>query len=392
MCRRTTPAVVCAILVTLPMLGCDQGVINRVENELASLVQDPLGLEPYPVLIGGNDVNVFYATNLTDIPFRVPGFKNEVVIPGPGPSNVYAFTREKPELIRPLGPASWPYVRQMTTDGRFLAYVGSTTDADGAQSAAVLVEELSVAILDRVPIPTVPTIVYEFAPDGPNYPGDLLIDAGRLAIVREGNPPEPTSVRIIDLLGGTATIDIEIGEFPWAVDLRGNRLAWISSTNRVLSAHVHDFVTGESVVLSDPLVDTFWPNSANILLTANSVIWSEGAAQDVSRVWRYHFPTGEKRVWTDAVQGDLVGATDAFLITQEAVWRDNVLVTGDSADLIVIRRYDTGGKAKQLAEFRSQNLAGQARVLGNRAVFVNDRRDVVIAPLDGGDRRSFKPF
>lgn len=58
----------------------------------------------------------------------------------------------------------------------------------------------------------------------------------------------------------------------------------------------------------------------------------------------------------------------------------------------VIRLHEVGGRERKLADFRTTGLSGQSRILGNRAVFVNPDRRIVIVPLDGGDRRSFKPF
>ena len=62
------------------------------------------------------------------------------------------------------------------------------------------------------------------------------------------------------------------------------------------------------------------------------------------------------------------------------------------ADRIAIRRYDTTGEMKEVADIRADGLAGQARIAGERAVFVNPSRNIVVAPLAGGSRKEYTPY
>lgn len=91
-------------------------------------------------------------------------------------------------------------------------------------------------------------------------------------------------------------------------------------------------------------------------------------------------------MWADGVTGELAGASDTHFVTAE------YLEEFAAPMKVRVVRYDAGARTKKLAEFRADGLAGQVRAIGNRAAWVNPDREVVLAPLAGGDRTAFKPF
>ena len=146
---------------------------------------------------------------------------------------------------------------------------------------------------------------------------------------------------------------------------------------------LHDLATDETTVIAQNLDNGFVP----LFLTDNRVVWAERASGDLLRVWAHDLPSGTTFVWADAVEGDLVGASDDFLLTEEYIDR-----SPDKPDRIAVVRYDADGKRKKLAEFNADGFAGQSQILGNRAVWVNPDRRIVVQPLAGGDRKIFRPF
>ena len=93
------------------------------------------------------------------------------------------------------------------------------------------------------------------------------------------------------------------------------------------------------------------------------------------------------RTWADAVDGELTGAADNHFLTEEYVLGNN-----NMTERIVIRLREVEGNERKLADFRADVLAGQSCIRGDRAIFVNPDRRIVVAPLDGGDRVNFRPF
>ena len=136
----------CKIPLALGLLLAVSACDDKLLNQLGGFLEDPLGTEPFPVIIGGDDAQVFYATNLGDITFRFPGMAYDSVLPGfLGPSNVYQFTKKAPELIRPLVPsgATRPTaMARLVTDGRYVAYVSSLSEAPLFSNDTVVVEDL----------------------------------------------------------------------------------------------------------------------------------------------------------------------------------------------------------------------------------------------------------
>lgn len=384
---KNSPLKFLAIGLFVGLLGCDQQLANRIERDITNLIEDPLGVQPYPVIIGGNDADVFYATNLGDIPFNIPGSKNDFVIPGLlGPSNVYEFSKSKPDLIRPLGPSAFPFLRRMTTDGRFLVYTNAEIIDEQLRSNTVIVEDLFLAGIVN------PQVVYRIDDASQQFVfPDLLLDSGRLVVTTVDPATGISSFHIIDLLTESAETEFEAGAHIYAANLRGGLLAYIADVNNSPVAMLRDLPTGETTVLSDEVILDY-ASIPDIYLSLNGIVWSEYSAPNLIRIVRYDTTTGQTRVWADAVEGRLAGATDEFLLTEEQIIRDEPFTSGDKADLVRIRRIDIDGKVKQLAEFRFDGLAGQSRVIGNRAVWVNAERKVVIAPFDNRDRNSFKPF
>jgi hypothetical protein len=350
------------------------------------LLQDPLGTKPFPVIIGGDDAWVFYATNLGDVSFRLPGMAYDSVIPGFfGPSNVYRFSKRKPELIRPLTPAA-PGVRSAITDGRHLVYVISSGDLLNPGGGAIVVEGLELLG------PLTPRTIFE--PEGedgwgpPRY-HHLALDSGRVAFAFGHYGEDITLIRIVDLYED-ATREIEAEGYVLSLALRGNLLVHSADLEGQIQILLRDLVTGEVSLLAE---DVRFLDSL-VLLTQNSVIWSAREwSSEFSRVWIHDLPSGTQSVWADNVQGRLVGATDEFLITEEMIRYGPFPFNLEmKPDMIVVRRYDRDGNVRKLAEFRWTGLSGQTRVIGDRAVWVNPKRKIVLAPLDGSDRTIFEPF
>lgn len=380
--------------IILPALGlsmllvsaaCDQQALNQFQRDFQNLIEDPLDTNPYPIVIGGDDANVYYATNLADIPFKIEGEKNSFVLPGLlGPSNVYEFTRNKPELIRPLAPSATGFIQRMVSDGRFIAYVNVGYANEQITLDTVVSEDLfrsgTVLIFQET--------VVDVSDNGSQFIiPDLKIDSGRLAVILADEQTNLTSIRIVDLFGSDADIEFEVGTSLISADLNANRFAYAASIDQGVVVVLRDLATGDATTLPDGNVAS-GPFVSDVCLTPNSVVWSQYASPDLSRVNRYDIPTGQSRVVSEGVLGTLAGATDEFLLTEEYLYR----AEDGKADLIRIRRIDMDGKVKQLAEFKANGLAGQARVIGNRAVWVNAERKIVIAPFDNRDRNAFKPF
>jgi len=337
------------------------------------------------VIIGGDDAQVFYATNLGDVPFSPPGVTYDSVITGFfGPSNEYQFSRRKPELIRPLTPTAADVWTRPITDGRYLVYwAGNRLDSG---LGAIVAEDLELLG------PLNPRTIFDPEGEGESNThivNDLVLDSARVAFTLYNFKEKISRIRIIDLFGD-ATREIEVEGRVWSLALLGNHLAYTVRFEQQDQILLRDLATEEGPLLA---VDVRFIKS-DAFLTQNSVIWGEGEWSDeFSRVWIHDIPSGTKRVWTDNIQGVLVGATDEFLITEEEIAYDPFPFNPENKpDMIVVRRYDRDGKVRKLAEFRWTGQSGQTRVIGDRAVWVNPRRKIVLAPLDGSDRTIFKPF
>lgn len=348
------------------------GLIEGLQSGFENAIEDPLRNKPFPIVFGGDNERVFYATNLTDIRIKFPGPTNDVIIPGLlGPSNVYKFQNKERELIRPLVPAQ--VFAGMVTDGAFLAYL-SITSLEQEPHTTVVVSDLIGARPDRI----------IFQPDDQANVAvlALAIDSGRLAF------------EIVDFDSGLSRLRVEslrsdepAREFdgnPSSVRLHAGRLAYVRESGAETSEIIlHDLATDETTVIAGNLDDGF----VQLFLTDNRVVWGERGSGGLLRIWAHDLPSGTTFLWADAVEGDLVGASDEFLLTEEYIDR-----SPDKPDRIAVVRYDAEGKRKKLAEFNADGFAGQSQILGDRAVWVNPDRRIVIQPLAGGDRKIFKPF
>jgi hypothetical protein len=353
-------------------------VIDDVQDAVTVAVKDPLNAKPFPVLIGGDSNRVFYATTLTDIRLNFPGPTNDIVIPGFfGPSNVYRYENKRRELVRALVPAGT--FAGMATDGRYVAFI-RIADVDSDDGTSITVEVIDLSSLSG-------EVLFE----GSTTEGRVVIltklaaSEGRVAYVVQDIDTLIDFIRIEDLTGIEPTIEIEsnnVGQLA----LSGDRLVYTEeSEDGYVRVLLRDLDTDEVVILSDNIrTDWLWP--IRVFLTANSVVWSEPTLEDTRRILVYDIPSDTVRVWAEDVEGVLAGATDTYFVTELEIIRTT------SRDRIAVWRYDLDGKSKKLAEFRADGLAGQVAVAGDRAVWVNPERRIVIAPLAGGDRQIFKPF
>ncbi|MBN2559882.1 MAG: hypothetical protein JXQ75_03005 [Phycisphaerae bacterium] len=374
-----------ALGLLLAVSACDETSLSQI----AGLLEDPLGTQPYPVIIGGDDAQVFYATNLGDITFRFPGLTYDTVLPGfLGPSNVYQFTKKKPELIRalvPAGPTDPTAMTKVVTDGRYVAYACSLSQAPLFKNDILVVEDLWLFG------PLNPRVVFDReGRDDLDFGSDMVLDSGRLVFAVRDDTNHVSQIHVEDLTGADPTREIEVGEFVWSLALRGNLLVHTENNEGQHRVVLRDLATDEVTLLADDARFL----ASDVFLTANSVVWAESVySSETSRVMAWDVPTATRSVWSDSVLGELAGATDDFLLTQEQIAYGPPIVNPDNkADMIIVRRYDRDGKSRKLAEFRWTGLSGQAQVIGNRAAWVKPNRKIVLAPLDGGDRTTFKPF
>jgi hypothetical protein len=123
---------------------------------------------------------------------------------------------------------------------------------------------------------------------------------------------------------------------------------------------------------------------ASVWLTDNSVVWAEYLDAGIT-VSRHDLVTGETRVLESGLEGALVGAVDDAFVTEASTYEGRRY-------RVKVRVHEIDGEARTLAEFDDDGLAGQTQVLGNRVVFVNADRKVVVVSLDDEGRFNFEPF
>jgi hypothetical protein len=333
---------------------------------LEDAVADPLESRPFPKLIGGDSQRIYYATNLGDVRIRFPGPTNDLVLPGLlGPSNLYEHHDRERALLRPLILAG--ALSSLTTDGDSVAYVWNT-GIDGGNVTQQLRLGGLFAATDRTVLET-PT------PDG-EVVTDVGLASGRLAILLGATDGSGRSrILIQSTFSDTPTADISTA-FVLSFDLRDTRLAYTVATDIGGELHLANIATGEDRVIASsdrPLPQVFLSN--------NFVIWS-----DSTGIMAHEIATAANFVWSDAVDGQLVGANDTYFITQRIQRRDS------GAAVVVVERHEPGGKSRTLADFADDGRAGQAQVMGERVVFVNADRKIVVVPLNGDDRFNFEPF
>lgn len=352
-------------------------LLNDLQSGFGDAVADPLGAKPFPLLLGGDSQRVLYATNLTDIRLKFRGPTNDAVIPGIlGPSNLYELSGKQRELIRPLVPTG--ALSGLKTDGRFVAWLTIPEFESEDVLQEIIVGDLS-GFGDRV--------LYSSDSDGGFIVGyTLALHDGRLAFaIADDVNHESERLRIEDLDGEGPAIEIAGGQFGH-VTLRGDRLAYFEiPADGAARIVLRDLSSQESIEVASNLRAAAY--SIGLVLTGNTLVWSDGTDGGVSRIMAYDITTGTTREWVDAARGRLAGATDDYVVTEERVDR-----FPNKPDRLVIRKYDIDGKPKQMADFRADGFAGQTRVLGDRVVWVNPDRRIVVQPLPGGDRKIFRPF
>ena len=209
--------------------------------------------------------------------------------------------------------------------------------------------------------------------------------SGRLAFVIHGLNENIDRLRVEDLTLIDPTLEIETGPV-LAFDLRRNWLAYIEeSLEGPVRVILRDLGTDESIIVADGLRLEF--RCPALFLAENSLVWSEPTADGLSRVYVYDIPSDTTWLWADAVLGRLAGASDEYFVTEEYVER-----LPQKPDKFIIRRCDLDSDVREFADFHADGLAGQTGVIGDRAVWVNPERKIVLAPLGGGDRIIFRPF
>ncbi len=352
-------------------------LLGNIQDAIDDAVADPLDQRPFPVLVGGSSARLYYATNLGDLKINFPGPTGTVVVPGYfGPSNLYQRDARQRELLAPLLPSGT--FTGLGTDGRYVAFAAIRDLSSPAASAVVVLDTGGLSA----------RTIFEPVDEGMGLDGvQIEVDAARVAFLVREPGAGTNAVRIQALEGERAARDVAGSDLILSFALRGSRLVWIEADGALQRVMLLDLATDERRVLdADALNASFF--EPQVFLTANRAVWSEAAADDgLSRVLAYNFTTGETSVWSDALQGTLSGASDSFALAEELV-----ADLPDRPNQIVIRRYGADGSVKKLADFRADGLAGQSAVLGDRAVWVNPQRRIVVAPLAGGDRQSFEPF
>jgi len=355
-------------------------LVNEGQRGFERAVADPLDIDPFPIVIGGSSAKVYYATNLADVRIDFPGRTTDLVIPGFfAPSNLYEIdlVSKRRNLIRPLVPvgAGGLFISDVVTDGAYFAYLSSRDALSGGKQ-----QLYAGALAD----PNLPLIIETGV--AATFALFVGLDDGRLVYV-VANYSDDSRPRLVihDLVrddDGFETDDVSLV----AASLRGPNLVYAECCDAAARIVLVDLSRGESTVIADagPGGDLY---VEDLYVTDNSVVWSEMATDETLRISAYDIPSGETRVWADAVVGRLTGASDEFFLTEDLVER-----WPQAKDKIVIRRHDLDGTVHKLAEFRNEGWAGQSTILGDRAVWVNPARKIILAPLAGGGRMSFAPF
>ncbi len=348
------------------VLGRAESLVAGAADRIDDIVEDPFDARPYPALIGGDDRRLFYTTNLTDIRVRFPGPTNELVLPGLlGPSNVYALQNGQRELLRALVPGT--QIFGLDTDGQAIVYAEIVVGEDTSFSRVFHDDGLTTREV--------------FATEGIVLPRGLRLENGRVVVAVVS---DASRLYLVDLLKADAPPE-RIADASRLFAVSGDRLAYVTEDENFASTiHLRDLATGRERIVAEG-IRTWTTIGVRPLFAGDLLVWGETVADGVVRVRAYDPATDTIEVWAEAVAGELAGATERFFVTQERRVRER-------SDKIVITRHEMDtGRSRQVADFRADGRAGQARVIGNRIVFVNDERRIVTVPLDGGERRSFGP-
>lgn len=348
--------------------------VREAGRAIEQAVRDPLDADPFPVLIGGDDQRLYYATNLGDIRINFDGPSNDIVVPGFfGPSNLYRLQDEERRLLRPLVFGS-TFVG-MATDGRWVAWLTNADDVHGPFSLVVT----DVRSLDEEVIyPGIASSNFAIVPS------NLALDDGRLVYIVNNKDTDQDLIRMEDLENRTPGRDVATAGQVISFDLRAFRLAFIhgpeDGPNRLTLVNL---VTRESQVLAEGIAK----GRSRVVFSANRLVWSEPLTDGLFRVRAYDFVDDTQRTLHESAVGLLVGATDDVFATEQLrPHRDRPY------SKVFIRRYEEDGREREMADFRADGLAGQTLVAGQRMIWVDPDRRIVIHDLITGDREDYKPF
>lgn len=339
---------------------------NQVAREIENAVKNPLDQKLYPKLLGGDSESIYYATNLGDIRVTFDGPSNDWVFPGiVGPSNLYVYQNGERRLARPLVPAG--ALSRMAFDGDSLAFVLSRNIGTPEFTESVIVSRAAFNNLTLLDAPLA---------DGA-FVTQLAISGERVAVLLDGaSDAAADRVRLFDLRDPSAPDEFAAGRIGGLV-LRGDRMAFLADDARIVLV---ELVAGSTVEVPAA-------RALDLTLANNHVVWTVAGSSGSSAVYAYSIPDGVTKIWADAVPGRLAGATDDHFVTETTEIGSN-----GRTFRVVVRRYEVAGGSRVLADFRADGLAGQTMVLGNRAVFVNADRRIVVVPFDGGERFNFRPY
>ena len=345
------------------------GNLENLSNQAADAAADPLGVKPFPRLFQSDGQQLFYATNLTQIQIRFRGRGNDLALPSIlGPTNIYELVNRDRQVVSLLQPTLG--VVRLDTDGEFLVALQAYEIAEGEFRTRVVSENLFTGVV---------TALYE-PPSGEFAATALAIAGGKVAYAAVNLDTGDGMLRIVDLHDMTNETEIDIGGYS-ELDLRDNRLVYLDTSsadiNRIM---LRNIISGETTVIAE---EDGYPSFD---LTANKVVWALYTNAGL-RVSTYDIPTGETRVITEDLPGEFAGASDDFVLSEE--W----FTVGDNGrNRLAVWRESFDGARKKIAEFDADGFAGQTRVVGDDAVWVNPERRIVLQPLAGGDRKIIEPF
>jgi len=364
-----------ACTIDVPFDGPEWGdPFSELQSRLEDLFQDPLKTRPFPVLAGGDNEHIYYATSLIDIRINFRGPTNDLVIPSfLGPSNLYVYQNGKRELVQPSIPAG--AATGLKTDGRFLVYFRFT----GLDLAFPEYQVVACDLSDGTQ-----NVILDSA-DGANEtlpPRLTVLAGGRLALALSRTDTAASTIRVIDLTGLEAVREIELpGLYVDSLAFTSDYLAYAGTDGRLTNVVLYDLRNEASLTVASDIRDCY---GVRVFLTANELVWSEPPEAAPAPVKAYDPATGATRTWLESTAGELAGATDSWLVTEERLYNERTGV-----ERIAVHRYDQAGQHRKLAEFRADGLAGQTCIIGGYAAWVNPDRQVVLAPLAGGARTIF---
>ena len=358
------------------LLGDVSGLLSGLSGDINNLAGDPLDSNPFPVLVGGAADKLYYLTNLGDVRLRYRGPTNDTVFPGLlGPSNLFEYANGERRLARPFIAAG--AFSSVVTDGVRIAYA----------TAARLEQPVRVTINAGFLGSTNPAdeIVFDSDADARHFlPGTLSIASERVVFGLFDPVNRQFAVRVVDLAQPERATEFST-HWPTRTALRGDLLMyaeWPGAQEARIT--LRNLATDETTVVTDS-----WTagDPSDVALTANTVVYAARAGGEPAAIYQYDMRSGATDLLATGVEGRLAGASDDYFLIQDHYYASN-----DITGRISIVRYDRAGNHKELADFRAQGRAGQAQIAGDNAVWVNKDREIIIAPLSGGNRTTVKPF